>query len=73
MMGASGLRAATQIAILSTPTTSPRAWPAHYEVHYSGNMTASRRRVAHECILDLRPLKETTGDAASAPRTWPSA
>ncbi|MCE2989663.1 MAG: aminomethyl-transferring glycine dehydrogenase, partial [Nitrosomonadaceae bacterium] len=56
MMGASGLRRATQVAILNANYVAKRL-AAHYPVLYSGN----EGLVAHECILDIRPLKETTG------------
>ena len=63
MMGAAGLRAATETAILSANYIAARL-AGHYEVHYSGNIDGIRGGgVAHECILDLRPLKETTGGA----------
>jgi glycine dehydrogenase len=63
MMGASGLRAATETAILSANYIAARL-AGHYEVHYSGNVPGVRGGgVAHECILDLRPLKEATGGA----------
>ncbi|MBC8006950.1 MAG: glycine dehydrogenase (aminomethyl-transferring), partial [Prolixibacteraceae bacterium] len=36
----------------------------HFEVHYSGNIAGIKGGgVAHECILDLRPLKDSTGGA----------
>ena len=54
MMGASGLTAATQSAILHANYIAKRLSP-HYPVLYSG----PRGLVAHECILDLRPLKAT--------------
>jgi glycine cleavage system P protein (glycine dehydrogenase) len=61
MMGEAGLRAATETAILNANYVAARlAGP--YELHYSGNIAAIRGGgVAHECILDLRPLKESTG------------
>jgi glycine dehydrogenase len=58
MMGAAGLQAATQVAILSANYISVRL-KAHYPTLY----TSANGRVAHECILDLRPLKESTGGA----------
>ena len=44
-------------------TTSRRVSSGHYELHYSGNLSReiAGGGVAHECILDLRPLKEATG------------
>ena len=63
MMGAAGLRAATETAILSANYIAARL-AGHYEVHYSGNVPGiAGGGVAHECILDLRPLKEATGGA----------
>ena len=56
MMGASGLRAATGNAILAANYVARRLAP-HYPVLYSGESGL----VAHECILDLRPLKSTSG------------
>ena len=56
MMGASGLRAATQSAILAANYIAKRLAP-HYPVLYSGKGGF----VAHECILDLRPLKALAG------------
>ena len=63
MMGAEGLTAATETAILSANYIAARL-ADHYEVHYSGNIEGLKGGgVAHECILDLRPLKEATGGA----------
>ncbi|MGE5087503.1 MAG: aminomethyl-transferring glycine dehydrogenase, partial [Candidatus Levyibacteriota bacterium] len=56
MMGAPGLRAATEAAILAANYIAKRLAP-HYPVLYSG----PGGLVAHECILDLRPLKATSG------------
>jgi len=56
MMGGSGLRAATQRAILAANYVARRLAP-HYPVLYSGRDGL----VAHECILDLRPLKALAG------------
>ncbi|WP_417508589.1 aminomethyl-transferring glycine dehydrogenase [Microbacterium sp.] len=56
MMGAGGLRDATAAAVLSANYIAARLSP-HYPVLYTGE----NGRVAHECILDLRPLKEATG------------
>jgi len=55
MMGGEGLRAATESAILAANYVARRLDP-HYPVLYSG----PGGLVAHECILDLRPLKEAT-------------
>jgi glycine dehydrogenase len=63
MMGADGLQSATEIAILSANYMAAKLAP-HYPVLYSGGSTTLRGGgVAHECILDLRPLKESTGGA----------
>jgi glycine dehydrogenase len=56
MMGAEGLTRATQIAILNANYIAKRL-EAHYPVLYKGR----EGFVAHECIFDLRPLKEVTG------------
>ena len=63
MMGAEGLRVATETAILSANYIAARL-ADHYELHFSGNVAGLKGGgVAHECILDLRPLKESTGGA----------
>ena len=63
MMGEAGLRAATETAILNANYVAARL-SDHYELHYSGNVAGIRGGgVAHECILDLRPLKDSTGGA----------
>ena len=56
MMGPEGLQAATEVAILSANYISRRL-KDHYPTLYA-NDTGD---VAHECILDLRPLKESSG------------
>nr|WP_223586743.1 aminomethyl-transferring glycine dehydrogenase [Microbacterium sp. OVT16B] len=56
MMGSAGLRDATAAAVLSANYIAARLGE-HYPVLYTGESG----RVAHECILDLRPLKEATG------------
>jgi glycine dehydrogenase len=56
MMGPDGLRRATQIAILNANYVAERL-KNHFPVLYTGR----NGRVAHECIIDLRPLKETSG------------
>lgn len=56
MMGSAGLRLATEVAILNANYVA-KALEGHYEVLYKGN----NDRVAHECIIDLRPLKESSG------------
>ena len=60
MMGSDGLRRATETAILSANYIAARL-ADHYELHYSGNIDGIKGGgVAHECILDLRPLKDAT-------------
>jgi glycine dehydrogenase len=59
MMGAAGLTRATQVALLNANYVAQRLAP-HYPVLYSGR----NGLVAHECILDLRPLKESSGISA---------
>ena len=56
MMGRAGLTRATEVAILNANYIAHRL-ARHYPILYSGH----QGRVAHECIIDLRPLKETTG------------
>ncbi len=56
MMGGPGLTRATEIAILSANYIAQRLEP-HFPVLYTG----VNGRVAHECIIDLRWLKERTG------------
>jgi glycine dehydrogenase len=59
MMGAEGLKQATEIAILSANYVSARL-----RDHYPTLYASANGHVAHECILDLRPLKETSGVTA---------
>jgi glycine dehydrogenase len=59
MMGAQGVRKATELAILNANYIAARLAP-YFPVLYTG----ARRRVAHECILDLRKLKESCGVTA---------
>ncbi len=59
MMGAAGLRRATQVALLNANYVARRLAP-HYKTLYTGR----NGLVAHECILDLRPLKDATGISA---------
>lgn len=64
MMGAEGLTAATEVAILSANYVAARL-SEHYDIHFSGNIAGVKGGgVAHECILDLRPLKDTSGVSA---------
>ncbi len=59
MMGPEGLQQATEIAILSANYISARL-----KDHYPTLYASANGHVAHECILDLRPLKETSGISA---------
>ncbi|MFH1599854.1 MAG: aminomethyl-transferring glycine dehydrogenase [Pseudomonadota bacterium] len=59
LMGAQGLRKATQVALLNANYIARRLAP-HYKTLYTGR----NGLVAHECILDLRPLKDSTGISA---------
>jgi glycine dehydrogenase len=64
MMGAQGLKAATEVAILSANYIAARL-DDHYDIHFSGGKTGIKGGgVAHECILDIRPLKEISGIGA---------
>ncbi|RZL37257.1 MAG: glycine dehydrogenase (aminomethyl-transferring) [Rubrivivax sp.] len=64
MMGAEGLKKATEVAILSANYVAARL-SDHYDIHFSGGIDGVKGGgVAHECILDLRPLKETSGISA---------
>ena len=56
LMGASGLTHATKVAIASANYLATRLGP-HFPVLYTGH----EGRVAHECIIDLRPISEATG------------
>jgi glycine dehydrogenase len=64
LMGAAGLKAATEVAILSANYVAARL-SGHYDIHFSGGIEGVKGGgVAHECILDLRPLKDATGVGA---------
>ncbi len=64
MMGADGLTTATEVAILSANYIAARLGD-HYDIHFSGGIEGVKGGgVAHECILDLRPLKESSGVSA---------
>ncbi len=64
MMGTAGLTAATETAILNANYVAARL-ADHYDIRFhSGSATVAGGGVAHECILDLRDLKETSGVAA---------
>lgn len=54
MMGAAGLKSATEVAILNANYIAKRL-EGHYPILY----TAQNGRVAHECIIDLRDFKKT--------------
>jgi len=56
MMGAQGLQAATEVAILSANYISARL-----KDHYPTLYASANGHVAHECILDLRQFKESSG------------
>jgi glycine dehydrogenase len=56
MMGADGLRRATEVAVLAANYVASRLAP-HYPVLYTGQGGL----VAHECVIDLRPLTKDTG------------
>ena len=61
MMGAAGLKSATEVAILSANYIAARMEP-HYDIHFSSHAEGIKGGgVAHECILDLRPLKASSG------------
>ena len=56
LMGSEGLRRATQVALLNANYIAKRLAP-HYKTLYTGR----NGLVAHECILDLRALKDSSG------------
>lgn len=56
MMGSLGLKKATQVAILNANYIAERLDP-YFPVLYRGR----QGRVAHECIIDIRPIREATG------------
>ena len=64
MMGGDGLKRATEVAILNANYVAARLGE-HYPVLYTGR----NGRVAHECILDIRPLKAATGGNAGITET----
>jgi glycine dehydrogenase len=59
MMGREGILKATQVALLNANYLSKRL-ADHYQTLYTGR----NGLVAHECILDLRPLEKTSGVTA---------
>ncbi|WP_137938638.1 aminomethyl-transferring glycine dehydrogenase [Chitinivorax sp. B] len=56
MMGAKGLKMATQVALLNANYVATKLAP-YFPVLYTG----SKGRVAHECIIDIRPIKAACG------------
>ena len=56
MMGSEGLKKATEVAMLNANYVAQKL-EGHYPILYKGR----NGRVAHECIIDLRPLKEASG------------
>ncbi len=64
MLGGEGVKKATQVAILNANYIATRL-QAHYPVLYVGR----NGRVAHECILDIRPIKAATGGNAGITET----
>ena len=56
MMGVAGLTAATKVALLNANYVAHRL-RSYFPVLYTG----SKGRVAHECIIDLRPLQKESG------------
>ncbi len=56
MMGARGLKEATEVAILNANYVAKRLAP-FFPILYTGNLGL----VAHECIIDVRPLSEQSG------------
>lgn len=56
LMGGEGLTQATKVAILNANYIANRL-QSHYSILYTG----SNNTVAHECIVDIRPIKEASG------------
>jgi len=56
LMGGEGLRRATETAILNANYIARRL-ESHYDILYTGR----NGRIAHECIIDLRPFKDSAG------------
>ncbi|WP_105169112.1 aminomethyl-transferring glycine dehydrogenase [Pseudoalteromonas sp. T1lg23B] len=56
MMGSEGLKQATEMAIVNANYLTEKL-SEHYPILYRGQ----NNRVAHECIVDLRPIKEASG------------
>jgi glycine dehydrogenase len=61
MMGAEGLQSATEVAILSANYISVRLKDHYPTLYASEGKDGKPGHVAHECILDLRHLKDTSG------------
>ncbi len=61
MMGADGLKHATEAAILAANYISTRLTDAYPTLYASAGQNGKRGHVAHECILDLRHFKESCG------------
>jgi glycine dehydrogenase len=61
MMGAEGLKHATEAAILAANYISRRLADHYPTLYASAGANGKAGHVAHECILDLRGLKETSG------------
>ncbi|MGY6630827.1 MAG: aminomethyl-transferring glycine dehydrogenase [Wenzhouxiangella sp.] len=56
LMGRDGLRRATQLAVLNANYIAKRL-EGHFDILYTGR----NGRIAHECIVDLRPFKDNSG------------
>ena len=56
MMGAEGLKKASQVAILNANYIAKKL-NKHFPTLYTGK----NKNVAHECIIDIRPIKKETG------------
>lgn len=56
MLGKDGLKASTQVAILNANYMTEKL-SEHYPILYRGR----NNKVAHECIVDIRPIKEASG------------
>jgi len=56
LMGRDGLRKATDVAILNANYVA-KGLEGHYDILYTGR----NGRIAHECIVDLRPFKDSAG------------
>jgi glycine dehydrogenase len=64
MMGADGLRRATEVAILGANYVAARL-ASHFDIHFSSGVTGiAGGGVAHECIIDLRRFRDSAGVSA---------